>query len=180
MRPSKLRLPERTAATTRSRLSTALAIDSGSGPLLPMQVVQPYPTVLKPSWSRYLRQSRLVQIIGHHAAAGGQRCLHVGRNVQSLARRPSWPASPAAIITEGLLVLVQLVMAAMATSPWVSLTHLVVDADAGGVAVDVIIDDARVVVGVTGVLILVMRWMRPALRLTSGRGEASRSGRPPS
>ena len=41
MRPSKLRLPESTAATTRSPVVTASAIGSGSGPELPMQVVQP-------------------------------------------------------------------------------------------------------------------------------------------
>jgi hypothetical protein len=41
MRPSKLRLPESTAATTRSPSFTAAATGSGTGPLLPMQVVQP-------------------------------------------------------------------------------------------------------------------------------------------
>ena len=41
MRPSKLRLPDRTAATTSSSASMALATGSSSGPELPMQVVQP-------------------------------------------------------------------------------------------------------------------------------------------
>ena len=41
MRPSKLRLPERTAATTRSSSRDGLGTASGSGPELPMQVVQP-------------------------------------------------------------------------------------------------------------------------------------------
>jgi hypothetical protein len=41
MRPSKLRFPDRTLATTRSRASIASAIGCGSGPELPMQVVQP-------------------------------------------------------------------------------------------------------------------------------------------
>ena len=41
MRPSKLRLPLSTALATRSPSVTALATLSGSGPLLPMQVVQP-------------------------------------------------------------------------------------------------------------------------------------------
>src|SRR5436305_488145 len=41
IRPSKLRLPDSTAATTRSLSSTAFAIGSSSGPLLPMHVVQP-------------------------------------------------------------------------------------------------------------------------------------------
>ena len=41
IRPSKLRLPERTEQTTRSLSLTAFEIASGSGPELPMQVVQP-------------------------------------------------------------------------------------------------------------------------------------------
>ncbi|SLG27190.1 Uncharacterised protein [Mycobacteroides abscessus subsp. abscessus] len=41
MRPSKLRLPERTAVTERSLSLMALEISSGSGPVLPMHVVQP-------------------------------------------------------------------------------------------------------------------------------------------
>jgi hypothetical protein len=41
MRPSKLRLPESTAAATRPFSSIAVAIGSASGPELPMQVVQP-------------------------------------------------------------------------------------------------------------------------------------------
>jgi hypothetical protein len=40
-RPSKLRLPESTDATTSSLLLTASEISSGNGPELPMQVVQP-------------------------------------------------------------------------------------------------------------------------------------------
>src|SRR5687768_1790670 len=51
MRPSKLRLPLNTDATTRLRSATTCDTSSGSGPLLPMQVVQPYPTRLKPSAS---------------------------------------------------------------------------------------------------------------------------------
>jgi len=41
MRPSKLRLPDSTAVTVRSLSLIALEISSGSGPLFPMQVVQP-------------------------------------------------------------------------------------------------------------------------------------------
>ena len=41
MRPSKLRLPLRTETATRLLSLMALPIGSGSGPLLPMQVVQP-------------------------------------------------------------------------------------------------------------------------------------------
>ena len=52
MRPSKLRLPESTAATARSLSCTAALISAGSGPEFPMHVVQPYPTRLNPSLSR--------------------------------------------------------------------------------------------------------------------------------
>ena len=41
MRPSKLRLPESTAATDRPCSFTAAEISGASGPELPMQVVQP-------------------------------------------------------------------------------------------------------------------------------------------
>jgi hypothetical protein len=41
MRPSKLRFPESTDTTVRSRSLTTFETSSGSGPLLPMQVVQP-------------------------------------------------------------------------------------------------------------------------------------------
>src|SRR3977135_2643639 len=53
MRPSKFRFPLSTDATTRFRASTSADTSSGSGPLLPMQVVQPYPTRWNPSLSRY-------------------------------------------------------------------------------------------------------------------------------
>src|SRR5260370_40664900 len=49
MRPSKFRLPDSTDATTRFFSLTIDDTGSGSGPLLPMQVVQPYPTRLNPS-----------------------------------------------------------------------------------------------------------------------------------
>src|SRR3954470_24716839 len=50
MRPSKLRFPDNTAATTSLFASTASAIGCGSGPELPMHVVQPNPTTLKRSF----------------------------------------------------------------------------------------------------------------------------------
>src|SRR5215208_10598 len=53
MRPSKLRLPDSTEQTLRSLSLITLEISSGSGPEFPMQVVQPYPTRLKPCLSRY-------------------------------------------------------------------------------------------------------------------------------
>ena len=51
-RASKLRLPESTLAATTSFLVTICSTCGSSGPELPMQVVQPYPTVTKPSLSR--------------------------------------------------------------------------------------------------------------------------------
>ena len=53
MRASKFRFPDSTEQTTRSPSTTAFEIASGSGPEFPMHVVQPYPTVWKPSSSRY-------------------------------------------------------------------------------------------------------------------------------
>ncbi len=41
IRPSKFRLPESTETTARSASLTAADTGSGSGPELPMQVVQP-------------------------------------------------------------------------------------------------------------------------------------------
>ena len=52
MRPSKLRLPLSTDATTRSCSVTTFETSSGSGPELPIQVVHPYPTTLNFSFSR--------------------------------------------------------------------------------------------------------------------------------
>src|SRR6266540_5416610 len=49
MSPSKLRLPDNTDATTRLWSLTIDDTGSGSGPLLPMHVVHPYPTRLNPS-----------------------------------------------------------------------------------------------------------------------------------
>ena len=53
MRPSKLRLPDSTETAARSLSCTTAEISVGSGPLLPMHVVHPYPTKLNPSSSRY-------------------------------------------------------------------------------------------------------------------------------
>src|SRR5450756_3037235 len=52
MRASKLRFPDRTLAAMRSFLVSASSSPRSSGPELPMQVVQPKPTRLKPNRSR--------------------------------------------------------------------------------------------------------------------------------
>ena len=52
MRASKLRLPDSTAAATRSFFVIASLIAGVRSPALPMQVVQPYAATAKPSCSR--------------------------------------------------------------------------------------------------------------------------------
>ena len=52
MRASKLRLPDSTAAQTRSLLVIASLNSGRRSPALPMQVVQPYAVTPKPSCSR--------------------------------------------------------------------------------------------------------------------------------
>ena len=96
----------------------ALEIGAGSGPELPMQVVQPKPTRLKPSLSRSLLQAGLVEIFGDDLRAGRQRGLHPRLRCQALARPRCGRAGPAPISTLGFDVLVQDVIAAMTTSPW--------------------------------------------------------------
>ena len=52
MRASKLRLPESTAAHTRSFAVIASLNVGFRSPALPMQVVQPYAATSKPSFAR--------------------------------------------------------------------------------------------------------------------------------
>jgi hypothetical protein len=94
-----------------------LEIGAGSGPELPMQVVQPKPTRLKPSLSRSFLQAGLGEIFGHDLAAGRQRGLHPGLGLEALGDGVAGER-PAPISTLGFEVLVHDVMAAMATSPW--------------------------------------------------------------
>src|SRR5688572_25877524 len=116
IRPSKLRLPLSTEATTRLRDSTSALTSSGSGPLLPMHVVQPYPTRLKPSRSRYCSRPDFRRYSVTTFDPGARLVFTHGwrdrpRSTAFLA------TSPAAIITLGFDVFVQLVMAAMTTDP---------------------------------------------------------------
>src|SRR5690606_23706345 len=116
MRPSKLRLPESTEQTTRPRSRTSAATSSGSGPLLPMQVVQPYPTTWKPRASRYGVRPAFCRYSVTTFEPGARLVLTHG-----LLTRPRstafFASSPAPIITLGFDVFVQLVMAAMTTEP---------------------------------------------------------------
>src|SRR5687767_8708265 len=117
MRPSKLRLPESTEQTTRSLSLIAFEISSGSGPEFPMQVVQPYPTRLNWSWFRYLSSPERSRYSVTTVEPGASEVLTHGwrlrpRSTAFLATRP------AASMTEGFEVLVQLVIAAITTWPW--------------------------------------------------------------
>src|SRR5262249_4810218 len=116
-RPSKLRLPESTAAATRSLSLMALEISGASGPELPMQVVQPKPTRLNPSLSRSFCSPDLSRYSATTCEPGASDVFTHGLTVSPFcaALRASRPAP---IITLGFDVLVHEVMAAMTTSPW--------------------------------------------------------------
>ena len=90
---------------------------SGSGPELPMQVVQPKPTRLKPSASRSSCRPAFSRYSATTWLPGASEVL-----TQGLVRRPFATAlrarSPAPIMTLGFEVLVHDVIAAMTTSPW--------------------------------------------------------------
>src|SRR5215210_2927982 len=118
IRPSKLRLPERTAATTRSFSSTALEISSGKGPELPMHVVHPYPTRLNLSFSRYGKRPEVCRYSVTTLEPGARLVFTCG-STQSPFSTAFLAKRPAPIITEGLEVLVQLVMAAITAEPCV-------------------------------------------------------------
>src|SRR5271169_6525401 len=123
MRPSKLRFPDSTETTARSPSPTALEIGSGSGPELPMQVVQPYPTRLKPSCSSgSVRPARSRYSVTTFDPGASDVLTHgAERSPRETALRARIPAP---IITEGLDVFVQLVIAAITTCPWSSATSV--------------------------------------------------------
>src|SRR5689334_442111 len=92
-------------------------ISSCSGPELPMQVVQPKPTRLKPTLSRSFCRPELARYSATTWLPGASEVFTHG-----LAFRPLAAAlrakRPAPIRTLGLEVLVQEVIAAITTSPW--------------------------------------------------------------
>src|SRR5213076_827636 len=91
-------------------------MSSGSGPELPMQVVQPKPTRLKPSASRSACRPEVRRYSSTTCDPGASEVLTQGcdRRPFSRALRAS---RPAATSTEGFEVLVQEVMAAIVTAP---------------------------------------------------------------
>src|SRR3954451_22550636 len=112
MRASKLRLPESTAHATRSPSEIALETASGSGPELPMHVVQPYPTVWKPSASRYGVSPAFSQYSVTTFEPGARLVFTHGLRVRP--RSTAFLASsPAPTMTAGLDVFVQDVIAAI-------------------------------------------------------------------
>src|SRR4030095_14655180 len=116
MRPSKLRVPISTEQTTSPFSRTAAEISSGSGPLLPMHVVQPYPTRLNPSWSKYGVRPAALRYSVTTFEPGARLLFTHGRRGRPFSTA-FFARSPAPIMTLGFDVFVQLVIAAMTTAP---------------------------------------------------------------
>src|SRR5713101_1101354 len=95
----------------------ALDISGGSGPELPMQVVQPYPTRLNPSLSRSFCNPDFDRYSPTTWEPGASEVLTHGFTVRPLATALR-ASRPAPTMTEGFDVLVQDVIAAITTSPW--------------------------------------------------------------
>ena len=91
-------------------------ISSGSGPELPMQVVQPKPTRLKPSLSRSFCKPDFAKYSATTCEPGASEVFTHGLTVSPLATALR-ASSPAPTITVGFDVLVQDVIAAITTSP---------------------------------------------------------------
>src|SRR5215468_11181102 len=117
MRPSKFRLPDSTAAATRSLSLMVLDISGGSGPEFPMQVVQPYPIRLNPSLSRSFCSPDLARYSPTTWEPGASDVLTHGLTARPLASALR-ASKPAPTITVGFEVLVHDVIAAITTSPW--------------------------------------------------------------
>src|SRR5258705_11267793 len=116
MRPSKLRLPDNTDATTRFLSLTIEDTGSGSGPLLPMQVVHPYPTRLNPSSASGSISPAARKYSVTTSDPGARLVLTHGFDFSP--RRAAFRARrPAPIITLGFDVFVQLVIASTTTAP---------------------------------------------------------------
>src|SRR5580693_9094078 len=95
----------------------ALEISGASGPELPMQVVQPNATRLKPSLSRSACNPDLFRYSATTCEPGASEVFTHGLTVSPLAAALR-ASRPAPIMTLGFDVLVQDVIAAITTSPW--------------------------------------------------------------
>src|ERR1019366_6198550 len=120
MRPSKLRLPDSTDATTRLCSAIAWVTAAGSGPEFPMQVVEPYATMWKPSCSSAGITPASCRYADTTCEPGANDVFTHG-----LRERPRatafWARRPAAMSSGGFEVFVQLVMAASTTEPFCTL-----------------------------------------------------------
>ena len=116
IRPSKLRLPDSTAVAYKSRSMISCWIRGSKAPLMPLQVVQAKATTPKPSCSKSGSKPDSSRYIFTTLEPGASDDLTQGWRTRplALALRAS---KPAAMTLRGLLVLVQLVMAAMITAP---------------------------------------------------------------
>src|ERR1700755_2823361 len=94
-----------------------LEISSVSGPELPMRVVQPKPTRLKPTLSRSGCSPEFARYSATTWLPGASDVFTQGLAVRPLAAALR-ASSPAPISTLGFDVLVQDVIAAITTSPW--------------------------------------------------------------
>src|ERR1700680_4816211 len=94
-----------------------LEISGASGPELPMQVVQPNATRLKPSLSRSACNPDLFRYSATTCEPGASEVLTQGFTVNPLAAALR-ARSPAPIMTLGFDVLVHEVIAAITASPW--------------------------------------------------------------
>src|SRR5450830_2131872 len=116
MRPSKLRLPDKTAVAYRSRDTTSSWITGSSAPDMPLHEVQAKATTPKPSCSSSVIRPASCRYSSTVLEPGASDDFTHGLRVKP--RRFALRAiRPAAIILRGLFVLVQLVMAAMMTAP---------------------------------------------------------------
>ena len=116
MRASKLRFPDRTLAPMMSFVVSASSSSRSSGPELPMHVVQPKPTRLKPNRSRNGCRPVLFRYSLTTREPGASEVFTQGLTL-SPRSTAFFASSPAASITVGFEVLVHEVMAAMTTSP---------------------------------------------------------------
>jgi hypothetical protein len=116
MRPSKLRLPDSTEAAIRSLVVDGLGDRRvGSGPELPMQVVQPIADEVEAELVEVLLQAGL-QIFVTTWLPGASEVFTQG--LRSGPARGLAGHQAGADQHDGFEVLVQEVIAAMATSPW--------------------------------------------------------------
>src|SRR5205823_13600933 len=92
-------------------------ISSGSGPELPMQVVQPKPIRLKPTLSRSFCSPELARYSATTWLPGASEVFTHGLALRPLAAALR-ASSPAPLRTLAWVVLLQDVIAAITTSPW--------------------------------------------------------------